>query len=156
MHSPLGDLTVFEEEANIVALEWGWVAKQSRTALLVYAVEQLHAYMNNELQRFDLRLALHGRPYQRQMWQALLGILCGKPCAYRANAARIGGSPRSVGQVDARNSIPIIIPCHRVVVELHIGRYSSSDGISNKHRLLTLENLQMSLFATRVTNGETT
>jgi hypothetical protein len=56
MHSPVGDLTVFEDEANIVALEWGWVAKQSQTTLLNRAVEQLVAYMNSELQHFDLPL----------------------------------------------------------------------------------------------------
>jgi methylated-DNA-[protein]-cysteine S-methyltransferase len=155
MHSPVGDITVFEDQANIVALEWGWVAKQSQTTLLNRAVEQLVAYMNSELQHFDLPLAPHGTAYQKVVWQALLEIPFGATRTYRAMAARIGGSPRSVGQANGRNPIPIIIPCHRVVAESHIGGYSGGDGLSTKHWLLALENPQRSLFAARVTNGET-
>lgn len=155
MHSPVGDLTVFEDEATIVALEWGWVAEQTRTTLLDRAVGQLDAYMNSELQHFDLPLAPRGTEYQRAVWQALIEIPFGEICSYRAIAARIGGSPRSVGQANGRNPIPIIIPCHRVVAESHIGGYSGGGGLSTKHWLLALENPQRSLFPARVTNGDT-
>lgn len=110
--------------------------------------------MDNESQYFDLRLAPRGTPYQRQVWQALLEIPFGKTCSYRAIAARIGGGLPSVGQANARNPISIIIPCHRVVADSHIGGYSDGNGISTKHWLLTLENPQRSLFAARVANGD--
>lgn len=116
------------------------------------AIGRLH---EQRIAAFRFTLAPHGTAYQKVVWQALLEIPFGATRTSRAMAARIGGSPRSVGQTNGRNPIPIIIPCHRVVVESHIGGYSGGDGLSNKHWLLALENPQRSLFAARVTNGET-
>ena len=50
-----------------------------------------------------------------------------------------GGSPRSVGQANGSNPIPIIIPCHRVVATTHLGGYSGGDGLATKRWLLALE-----------------
>jgi len=60
--------------------------------------------------------------------------------------ARIaGGSPRSVGQANGRNPIPLIIPCHRVVASGHLGGYSGGDGLDTKRWLLALENPAIAL-----------
>jgi methylated-DNA-[protein]-cysteine S-methyltransferase len=62
-------------------------------------------------------------------------------CVFRwrdiAHAA--GGSPRSVGQANGNNPIPIVIPCHRVLATTHIGGYSGGDGLPTKRWLLALE-----------------
>ena len=50
-----------------------------------------------------------------------------------------GGSPRSVGQANGNNPIPIIIPCHRVVATTHLGGYSGGEGLATKRWLLALE-----------------
>jgi methylated-DNA-[protein]-cysteine S-methyltransferase len=44
-----------------------------------------------------------------------------------------------VGQANARNPIPIIIPCHRVLASNGIGGYSGGDGLATKRYLLALE-----------------
>jgi len=54
--------------------------------------------------------------------------------------AKAGGSPRSVGQANGSNPIPVIIPCHRVVAVGHIGGYSGGEGLPTKRWLLALEN----------------
>ena len=147
LHSPIGELTVFEENGAIVALDWGWVPEQEPTDLLARAAAQLNAYLDGDLKQFDLPLAPRGTPYQVAIWSALCEIPFGAVQSYRDIARRAGGSPRSVGQANSRNPIPIIIPCHRVVAENHLGGYSGGDGLPTKQWLLALENPQRPLFA---------
>jgi methylated-DNA-[protein]-cysteine S-methyltransferase len=139
LHTPIGDITVAEEDGAIVALDWGWGRDQGRSALLDRAEEQLHAYFDGELRRFDLPLAPAGTPYRLAVWKVLCEIPYGETCSYQEIAARAGGSARSVGQANGRNPIPLIIPCHRVVAAGHIGGYSGGDGLPTKRWLLALE-----------------
>jgi methylated-DNA-[protein]-cysteine S-methyltransferase len=139
LHSPIGDISVSEESGAIVAVDWGWGRDQSDTPVLRRAVEQLHAYFDGELTAFDLPLAPAGTPYRRRVWQALCAIPYGATRTYLDITHAAGGSPRSVGQANGCNPIPIIIPCHRVVATTHIGGYSGGDGLATKRALLALE-----------------
>ena len=139
-HTPVGDITVFEENGAIVSLDWGWVPKQTPSSILERAREQLQAYFDGEQTEFDLKLAPEGTPYRRRVWQALCDIPYGETCSYQDVARKVGGSARSVGQANGRNPIPLIIPCHRVVAATHIGGYSGGDGLPTKRWLLALEN----------------
>ena len=56
MHSPIGDLTIFEDEGEIVAIDWGWVPDQKATPLLKDAKRQLDDYFDGALETFDLPL----------------------------------------------------------------------------------------------------
>ena len=139
LHSPLGDLTLSEEEGAIVALDWGWGRDQHETALLCRGREQLEAFLDGELDRFDLPLAPSGTPYRRRVWEALRAIPFGATRTYHQIAAQVGGSARSVGQANGCNPIPILIPCHRVVARTGLGGYSGGDGLDTKRILLALE-----------------
>jgi len=140
LHSPVGDLTVSEEDGAIVALDWGWGSgAQAETPLLQRARAQLYAYFDGELSVFDLPLAPSGTPYRRRIWQALCDIPYGQTRSYAAIATAAGGSARSVGQANGCNPIPIIIPCHRVVATTHLGGYSGGEGLATKRYLLSLE-----------------
>jgi methylated-DNA-[protein]-cysteine S-methyltransferase len=140
LHTPVGDITVFEEEGAIVSLDWGWVKEQDHSPLLDRAQDQLMAYFDGALKVFDLPLAPAGTAYRRAVWQALRDIPHGETRSYQEIAAKAGGSARSVGQANGHNPIPLIIPCHRVVATTHIGGYSGGDGLSTKRWLLALEN----------------
>ncbi|WP_174254898.1 methylated-DNA--[protein]-cysteine S-methyltransferase [Acidisphaera sp. S103] len=140
LHTPVGDITVFEEDGAIVSLDWGWVPDQASSPVLDRARSQLHAYFDGDLKEFDLPLAPAGTAYRRGVWQALCGIPYGETCSYQDIAAKAGGSARSVGQANGHNPIPLIIPCHRVVAATHIGGYSGGDGLPTKRWLLALEN----------------
>ncbi len=139
LHSPIGDLTISEEDGGIVAIDWGWGRDQDETPLLGQARGQLEAYFDGRLDRFDLPLAPHGTPYRRRVWQALCDIPFGQTRTYVEIAAVAGGSARSVGQANGRNPIPILIPCHRVVASGGLGGYSGGDGLDTKRYLLALE-----------------
>jgi methylated-DNA-[protein]-cysteine S-methyltransferase len=139
LHTPVGDLSVAETDGAIVSVEWGWGRDQDATALLRAAVEQLHAYFDGTLTRFDLPLAPAGSPYRQRVWHALLAIPYGETRSYLDITRAAGGSPRSVGGANGANPIPIIIPCHRVVATNGIGGYSGGEGLPTKRALLALE-----------------
>jgi methylated-DNA-[protein]-cysteine S-methyltransferase len=138
-HTPLGALTLSEEDGAIVALDWGFGRDQTSTPLLEQGRAQLQAYFDGELTEFDLPLAPHGTAYRQRVWQALREIPYGQTVSYAAIAARAGGSARSVGGANGNNPIPILIPCHRVVGSNGAGGYSGGDGIETKLWLLALE-----------------
>ncbi len=113
--------------------------KEKPKELLARTVEQLNEYFSGKRTTFDLPLALHGTPFQQQVWKALQTIPYGKTATYLDIAQQIGnpGAVRAVGQANGRNPVCIIIPCHRVVASRGIGGYSS--GIERKEWLLKLE-----------------
>jgi methylated-DNA-[protein]-cysteine S-methyltransferase len=139
LHTPLGGLTVSEQDGAIVAVDWGWGRDQTETPLLVEAREQLQQYFDGLRTGFDLKLAPVGTAYRRRVWMALCTIPPGETRTYGDIARVAGGSARSVGQANGANPIPVIIPCHRVVASAGIGGYSGGDGLDTKRFLLQLE-----------------
>ena len=123
----------------IVAVDWGWGRDQTETETLRRARAELHDYFDGKLDSFSLPLNPAGTAYRRRVWQALRDIPYGATRSYAEIARVAGGAPRSVGQANAANPIPIIIPCHRVLAANGIGGYSGGDGLATKRYLLALE-----------------
>jgi methylated-DNA-[protein]-cysteine S-methyltransferase len=141
MHSPVGDLTLFAEDEEIVALEWGWGSVQDASPVLVRAKAALEAYFDGAALPRDLPLKPAGSAYRQKIWAALREIPAGETRSYAQIAALAGGSARSVGGANAANPIPILIPCHRVLGSAGLGGYSGGDGVATKRALLELEKL---------------
>lgn len=140
MHSPVGDLTLFEEDGAIVALEWGWGSQQVPSPLLSRAKAALNDYFDGKAPLpTDLPLNPTGTAYRQRVWAALRAIPHGQTRSYAEIAAQAGGSPRSIGGANAANPIPILIPCHRVCATTGLGGYSGGDGLETKQMLLRLE-----------------
>ncbi|WP_159994712.1 methylated-DNA--[protein]-cysteine S-methyltransferase [Roseomonas sp. 18066] len=138
--TPLGPLTLSEEEGAIVALDWGRGRDQEETPLLVAARDQVQDYFDGRRMGFDLPLAPYGTAYQKRVWAALQAIPAGETRSYAELAASIGSVARAVGQANGSNPIPIIIPCHRVVgAGGALGGYSGGEGAPTKRYLLDLE-----------------
>jgi O-6-methylguanine DNA methyltransferase len=87
---------------------------------------------------FPLDLSPPG-DFTGRAWKAAQGIPYGRRLTYRELAQRAGcpGGARAAGRAMAKNPVPIIVPCHRVVGARNIGGFSS--GIAVKTRLLSLE-----------------
>ncbi|MBC8335820.1 MAG: methylated-DNA--[protein]-cysteine S-methyltransferase [Anaerolineales bacterium] len=64
-----------------------------------------------------LSLDLRGTNFQIQVWEALLRIPAGQVNTYQGVAVSINQpkASRAVGNAVARNPIPMLIPCHRVI-----------------------------------------
>jgi methylated-DNA-[protein]-cysteine S-methyltransferase len=138
--TPLGELTVSEEDGAIVALDWGRGRDQTRTPLLEEALAQLQDYFDGRRVAFDLPLSPHGTPFQQRVWAALRAIPPGETRAYGDLARSLGTAARAIGQANGANPIPILIPCHRVVAAGgKLGGYSGAGGADTKMWLLTHE-----------------
>ncbi len=139
LHSPLGPLTVSEEETGLVALDWGWACAQQETALLRRARTQLDAYFDGVLDQFELPLAPTGSQFCRTVWAALQRIPFGATRTYAELADEVGGCARAVGQANRYNPLPILIPCHRVVSRRGVGGFTGLGGTDTKRFLLDHE-----------------
>jgi methylated-DNA-[protein]-cysteine S-methyltransferase len=138
--TPLGDITLSEEDGALVALDWGRGRDQTPTPLLREARDQLHDYFDGRRLSFQLPLAPHGTPYQRRVWAALCRIPPGQTRSYAEIAREVASAPRAVGQANGRNPLPILIPCHRVVAaDGSLGGYSGEGGADTKRFLLAHE-----------------
>jgi len=141
LHSPVGDLTIAEDNGEIVALEWGWGSIQEPSPLLQRAKAALDVYFDTGVLADDLPLNPNGTPYRKRVWEALRAIPPGQTRTYLDIARAAGGSPRAVGGANAANPIPIFIPCHRVVGTGNFGGYSGGEGLPTKRALLKIEGL---------------
>lgn len=138
--SPLGDLTLFEEDGFLLALDWGRAEGGAETPLLSNAKQQLTDYFTGRRQDFDLPLKPEGTAFQKSVWTLMRAIPFGQTTTYGALASRLATSPRPVGTACGRNPLPILIPCHRVVAtDGRLGGYSGIDGVETKKFLLSLE-----------------
>lgn len=138
-HSPVGDLTVSERDGAIVALDWGWGRDQTETPLLRRAVDQLEAYFDGDLTRFDLPLNPDGSEFERQVWFYMYAIPLGETRRYGDCAKAVNSVARAVGRACGANPIPVIIPCHRIVAANGLGGFSGAGGLETKTALLRLE-----------------
>lgn len=138
--SPLGHLTVSEEDGVISALVWGRFGNCARPSpLLAEAGAQLDAYFSNRLERFDLPIAFPSTPFLHGVMEALFSIRFGDTKTYGDIAAYVEGSPQAVGRACGANPVPIIIPCHRVIGATGLGGFSGQGGVETKIWLLRHE-----------------
>lgn len=89
----------------------------------------------------------HVGPFQRRVLEQLRRIPRGQVRTYRDIAREIGhpGATRAVGTACARNPVPLVIPCHRVVrSDGGLGGYSLRGGVALKRRLLEQEGVDVS------------
>jgi len=102
-------------------------------------VERLKAYFAGQRVSFSDALDLSSATtFERQVWRFTRLIPYGETRSYSWIAKRLGKrGARAVGQALARNRLPIIIPCHRVVSDGGLGGYSG--GLVVKRVLLHLE-----------------
>jgi O-6-methylguanine DNA methyltransferase len=103
-------------------------------------LNQLKKYLKGELRRFDCRLDFRGTPFQKKVWSALAKIPYGRTRSYKDIAQAIGHPKafRAVGNANGRNSIPLILPCHRVI-ESNGGLGGFGHGVKVKKQLLDFE-----------------
>ena len=122
--SPVGDLVLAASETALTAVYFptsrgvpGVEPEVRANAVLVQAQTQLSEYFARARTTFDLPLDPGGSPFERRVWAALRRIPYGATVSYGELARRLGDvrATRAVGAANARNPIPIIVPCHRVV-----------------------------------------
>ncbi len=124
------------------ALEW-WHARDL-TASEAELVQRLEAYANGQPDDFaDVSLDLGSRTeFERRVIRSCRRVGYGRTTTYGELAEKAGAprAARAVGNVMRKNSLPLIIPCHRVLAAGNaLGGYSAPEGLTMKKRLLRLE-----------------
>jgi len=105
--------------------------------------EQVESYFEGRRVKFSVKVDVaRFTPFQQEVLEACRRTPYGQTASY-GDLARAAGNPgaaRAVGGTMARNPLPLVIPCHRVVrSDGSIGGFSSPDGVEEKERLLRLE-----------------
>jgi methylated-DNA-[protein]-cysteine S-methyltransferase len=115
-------------------------------ALLRQLAEDLRRYFAGErvdFDRYKVDLVKHPR-FLRRALMAARRIPRGQVRSYSSLAAAAGNprAARAAGQAMARNPVPIIIPCHRVIAsDGSLGGFGG--GLEMKRALLELEGVRL-------------
>lgn len=127
--SPVGILKLTAEEEALTELYFAHTKKngipeetitsfeQPVSKILQQTVAQLDDYFSGKKLDFDLPLQQKGTPFQLKVWAELLNIKAGNTISYLTLSKRLGDvkAIRAVGTANGRNTISIIVPCHRVI-----------------------------------------
>jgi len=103
-------------------------------------IKQINDYFSNNKKFFDIKVDISMPSFYQKVLLTVMKIPYGEVRTYQEIAIKTG-SPnayRAVGSANAKNLIPIIIPCHRVVAANgNLGGYGG--GLSIKKYLLKME-----------------
>ena len=118
-------------------------ARDEVNPVLAAAAAQLAEYFSGQLRHFDLPCDLAGlSPFSGRVLGALRQIPYATTVSYGELALVAGhpGAARAIGGVMARNPLPLILPCHRVVAKSGaLTGYSGGEGVVTKAWLLAFE-----------------
>ncbi len=105
----------------------------------------MRRYFSGEEVEFDIPVDLFGlEAFTRAVLTEIRHIPYGGLASYGAIARRLGrpSAARAVGQALARNPIPIVIPCHRIIRgDGSLGGFGM--GLDMKERLLSIEGVDV-------------
>lgn len=145
--TPIGPLTLYFTPRGIVHVAFADEtppAEYGRSRLepagAGVAARQLHDYFAGQLTHFTCAVDVAGTGFHRRAQKALAGIAYGETITYSELAERAGNAAavRAAGTACARNPVPLIWPCHRVLrADRAIGNYRG--GSAAKKWLLDFE-----------------
>lgn len=147
---PRSELLALATERGLVAIEFAhlWQGRELPAAEgaaaqhLEEAARQLGEYLAGERREFTVPVDFSGvtTPFRRRATQVLAQIPYGETITY-AQLAALAGNPRAVraaASACARNPLPILYPCHRVIrSDGSLGEYRG--GTETKRGLLEME-----------------
>jgi methylated-DNA-[protein]-cysteine S-methyltransferase len=148
--APIGRLKLVASDKGVVAILWdndnprrvrlAEVVERPEHPVLLRAEKELNEYFAGKRNVFSVPLDMRGTYFQRQVWEALLGIPFGETRTYGQLASQLGNpkAARAVGAANGRNPIAIIVPCHRLIG--CSGKLTGfAGGLDAKAHLLKLE-----------------
>jgi methylated-DNA-[protein]-cysteine S-methyltransferase len=156
--SPIGKLKLVASDEGLVAILWendrprrvrlADLVENPAHPMLLRTEKELNEYFSHKRKAFTVPLDMRGTYFQKQVWEALLGIPFGETRTYGQLANQLGNpkATRAVGAANGRNPIAIIVPCHRVIG--FSGKLTGfAGGLDAKDHLLKLEGRGETLFA---------
>lgn len=118
---------------------------QERQQSVTPVIDELTTYFAGDRRAFDLEVDLEGvTAFTRSVLRATSYVPYGKVTTYGEIATMINrpGASRAVGNALGRNPVPVVIPCHRVVLANgSMGWYTGGPHI--KETLLDIEGVHL-------------
>lgn len=144
-NSPVG-LILIEEDGGVIT-KLNFVSKKNvkrnvyKGNFLKNVLKQLDQYFKKKRKNFSIKVFYSGTDFQKKVLIETSKIPYGKTVSY-SDIAKLVGRPnavRAVGTALKQNSVPIIIPCHRVIGK-DGGLRGFAGKVKIKESLLKLEN----------------
>ena len=129
-----------EEYLKSVKLKKGDIPRVSPNENLRDSSEQIHQYFYEKRKNFNVKVQISMPPFYQKVLNEVKKIPYGEVRTYKEIAAKAGNprAYRATGSANAKNILPIIIPCHRVVGnDGNLGGYGG--GLKIKKYLLKME-----------------
>ena len=143
----LGKTLITSSPKGVLHIEFGRGLSRARRERLVEkrpankrVVKEIREYLQGRRKRFTIKPSLSGTKFQKRVWREAVRVPYGKTISYGRLAARIGqpGAARAVGNALAANPVPLIVPCHRIILsDGGIGGFGA--GMRLKKQLIALE-----------------
>ena len=116
------------------------IKKVGESPTLTEASKQIDEYFNGTRKLFEIPFKLNVPPFYRKVLLEVQKVKYGDVASYGKIAQMAGSNKaaRVVGTANAKNPLPIIIPCHRIISSNgNVGGYSG--GLDRKIFLLDHE-----------------
>ncbi|GFP21145.1 methylated-DNA-[protein]-cysteine S-methyltransferase [Candidatus Hakubella thermalkaliphila] len=140
LHLPLGDRYLFSQLSQLAKEK---VLPTNSRSLLAQRVEE---YFRGQRVEFDdVKVYDEDYPELRKLvFEALRKVKYGESCSYGylAHATFKKTTPRAIGSIMSSNRVPLVIPCHRVIMsDGRLGGYGPDPEW--KKRLLEMEGVRV-------------
>ena len=135
-NSPVGPLIISIHNQKVIGIKWVTVASPKKKDKFQFdsfangTIKQLDNYFSGKTDALEIKVQMQGTQFQKDVWESLTKIPLGETRTYSDIASEIGRPEayRAVGSACARNKIPVIIPCHRVVGKNNVTGWSGNTG----------------------------
>ena len=141
--SKFGNIKLTSEDERIIHIEFtDKRLVKSKSNILNKTKNQIEEYFLNTRKIFSINTSISGTDFQQRVWYQIQQIPYGTFTTYLNIAKLLNTSPRAVGNACGKNSILLIIPCHRVIASNgNLTGFSALGGINTKKLLLDHEKL---------------
>jgi len=134
------DSETLPAEINALAISLKTTVVEGENQHLTLLERELRDYFSGKLETFTVALCPEGTTFQKQVWNALKAIPYGKTISYKEQALALKSpeSVRAVAAANGKNSLLILLPCHRIIGSQG-GLTGYKGGLWRKQYLLELE-----------------
>lgn len=146
--TPIGPFSLTTSDGRVIEATFGRAKDlhtQGRRVRSIPGITgALRRYFAGEIDALDsIPVKVELSEFQERVLRSMRGIKSGKTLSYQQLAKKCGSprASRAVGSACARNPIPLIIPCHRVITsDGSLGNYGY--GQKRKRWLLEFEGVE--------------
>lgn len=118
-NSPLGQIELTGTKEGIISIMFRKDGEQTKDIPVVLAecYQQIDEYFQGKRHSFSIKYILNGTEFQNKVWAELAKIPYGETVSYKNIAEAIGNvkAIRAVGNANGKNTLNIVVPCHRVI-----------------------------------------